>query len=123
MALPGVVGGAKLIEGYSDFGFSVPVKGKLKAFLWTWKERVDPKKARVPNLGVFAVRVSSLAQKDLMISAEPAKYFTEPHYNGYPAVLVRLKVVKVSDLRPLLAESWACVAPKELLEAKKQKSK
>ena len=37
MALPGVVDGAALIER-PDFGFSVPVKGKLKAFLWSWKE-------------------------------------------------------------------------------------
>jgi hypothetical protein len=108
MALPGVE------EGTNDFAFSVPVKGKQKAFLWTWKERVDPKKARVPNHGVMAVRVSNLAQKELILSNEPDKYFTEPHYNGFPAVLVRLKAVKVADLRPLLAEAWRCVAPTEL---------
>jgi hypothetical protein len=66
----------------------------------------------VPNLGVIAVRVASLAQKEMILEAEPTKYFTEPHYNGYPAILVRLKAVKVADLRPLLAEARLCVAPK-----------
>ena len=118
MALPEVVEGAALIER-PDFGFSVPVKGKLKAFLWSWKERIDPKKARVPNLGVIAVRTPTVAHRDMMIANEPEKYFTEPHYNGYPAVLVRLKAVKVADLRPLLAEAWGCVAPNELLRGAK----
>ena len=56
----------------------------------------------------------NLGQKDLILGAEPGKYFTEPHYNGYPAVLVRLSEVTVADLRPLLQEAWACVsgAPK-----------
>ena len=112
LALPGVS------ESTSDFAFSVLNKGKAKGILWSWKERVHPKKPRVPNLGVIAVRVSSLAEKDAILQAEPAKYFTEPHYNGYPAVLVRLDAVRVADLRPLIQDAWRCQAPKELLEKK-----
>jgi len=92
------------------FAFSVIVKGHSKGFAWTWNERVDPKKPRVPNTGVLAVRVNSLYDKDLMIDADPEKFFTEPHYNGYPAVLARLKKVKVSELRPLLVEAHRCMA-------------
>ncbi|MFI5312328.1 MAG: hypothetical protein ACHQQ3_13905, partial [Gemmatimonadales bacterium] len=72
------------------------------------------KKPRVPNPRVLAVRVANLGDKDLMISAEPAKFFTEPHYNGFPAVLVRLTEVKVAELRPLLEEAWRCQAPTDL---------
>ena len=97
------------VEG--RFAFSVRVKGKLKGFAWVWMERVEPKKPRVANPGVLAVRVASLTEKNLMISAEPAKYFTEPHYNGFPAVLVRLADVSVAELRPLLEEAWRCQAP------------
>ena len=107
LALPGVE------EGADHFAFSVPNKGKLKGFAWVWMERVAPKKPRVPNPGVIAVRVQNVAQRDLMISAEPAKFFTEPHYAGFPAVLVRLDAVSVADLKLLIAEGWRCQAPAE----------
>lgn len=98
-------------ETTGHFAFSVPNKGKLKGFAWVWMERVIPKKPRVANPGVLAVRVANVAQRDLMIAAEPAKFFTEPHYNGFPAVLVRLDAVTSSDLRALLKEGWRCMAP------------
>jgi hypothetical protein len=101
-------------EAGNDFAFAVPNKGKLKGFAWVWKERVVPKKPRVPNPTVLAVRVANLGQRDLMLSAEPVKFFTEPHYAGFPAVLVRLKEVSVADLKMLLAEGWRCMAPADL---------
>jgi len=42
------------------------------------------------------------------------KFFTEPHYNGFPAVLVRLAAMTVPELRPLIKEAWRCQAPKAL---------
>ena len=90
------------------FAFSVLNKGKPKGFAWVWMERVEPKKPRVPNDGVLAVRVANVAQRDLMIAAEPAKFFTEPHYAGFPAVLVRLDAVSTADLEVLLAEAHRC---------------
>jgi hypothetical protein len=111
LALPGAQ------EGESELAFWVMNKGKAKGFAWPWKERIEPKKARVPNLGVLAIRVTNNAQKDLILSSDSRKFFTEPHYNGYPAVLVRLKEVTVADLRVLLEEGWRCQAPKELLNA------
>ena len=101
-------------EEKGRFAFSVRNKDKLKGFVWVWLERLDPKKARVPNPAVLAVRVANLNDKNLMIAAEPTKFFTEPHYNGYPAVLVRLAEVSVAELRPLIAEAWRCQAPTAL---------
>ena len=109
LALPGVE------EASDHFAFSVPGKPKPKGIAWVWKERVEPKKPRVPNPKFLAVRVANLAEKDLIIATEPAKYFTEPHYNGFPAVLVRLEAVTVADLRPLLEEAWRCLAPASLV--------
>ena len=100
MSLPGSE------EGKDRFGFSVQNKGKSKGFAWVWNERVDPKKPKVPNPGVLAVRVANNAQKDLIIASDSKKFFTEPHYDGFPAVLVRLNAVTVADLRILLAEAW-----------------
>jgi len=101
-------------EATDHFAFSVPNKGKLKGFVWVWMERINPKKPRVANAGVIAARVANVSQRDLMIAADPKKFFTEPHYAGFPAVLVRLNAVTVADLKVLIAEAWRCQAPPDL---------
>jgi len=101
--------GAKETPG--RFAFEVMNKGKMKGFVWVWMERVNPKKPRVANAGVIAVRVASLVDKDLILASDSKKYFTEPHYAGFPAVLVRLDAVTVADLKPLIADAWRCMAP------------
>jgi len=104
-------------EGKDRFVFFVRDKGKPKGFAWVWLERHEGQKARVPNSGVLAVRVTNNAQKDLILASNKRKFFTEDHYNGYPAILVRLKEVTMADLRVLLEEAWRCRAPKDLLKA------
>src|SRR4051812_31150999 len=95
-------------EASDRFAFSVPGKPSPKGFAWVWQERIERRGPRVPTRGVIGVRVPNLGKKDLLRSAEPAKFFTEPHYNGYPAVLVRLEAVSVEDLELLIAEAWRC---------------
>jgi hypothetical protein len=107
--LPGAV------EGEGRFGFSVEVKGKAKGFVWSWAERVHPRKARVPNDGVLAVLVSDLTTKEIVLGMDPDAFFTEAHYNGYPAVLVRLAAITAEDLEPLIVDAWRCKAPADLL--------
>jgi hypothetical protein len=96
------------------FAFSVSNRGKLKAFVWVWMERVTPKKPRVPNHGVIAVRVANLDERKRLIAADPGKFFTEPHYEGFPAVLVRLDAASPADLKALITEAWRCQAPADL---------
>ena len=103
-------------EGEDRFGFSVPNKGKAKGIAWVWLERLEPKKARVPQPAVLAVRTASVGDRDELIAADPDIYFTEPHYNGYPAVLVRLAAIDVKELRELLTDAWRCQAPKALVK-------
>jgi hypothetical protein len=102
---------AETEQASKGFAFSVLNKGKLKGFAWVWMERVTPKKPRVANAGVLAVRVANLGQRDALLAADPKKFFTEPHYAGFPAVLVRLAEVSVADLKVLLAEARRCQAP------------
>src|SRR5262245_43044323 len=111
MTLPGTIASRK------DFAFSVDHKGKEKGFAWVWKERIDPKKARVPQPKVLAVRVADQTDKAALLAADPDKFFTEPHYNGFPAVLVRLANVTEAELRRVLVEGWRCMAPKALVAA------
>jgi hypothetical protein len=96
-------------EAPNHFAFSVRNKGKPKGFVWVWMERVTPKKARVPQPKVIAVRVASLEDKDFLLALDPTKFFTERHYNGFPAVLVRLPAVTARELRPIITEAWRCM--------------
>jgi hypothetical protein len=101
-------------ETENRFAFSVRNKGKLKGFVWVWMERVTPGKARVPNPSVVAVRVASLDDKEFLLSLDSEVFFTEPHYNGVPAVLLRLPAVTARELKPIITEAWRCQAPKNL---------
>lgn len=101
------------------FAFAVRNKGKLKGFVWVWLERLAPKKPRVPQPKVIAARVANLVDKDLLLTLGPKKFFTEPHYDGYPAVLVRLPAVTARELRPIITEAWRCQAPKDLVPKEK----
>ena len=73
--------------------------------------------ARIRQPGVLLVRVSDEGEKDFLIRAEPDKFFTTPHYDGYPSVLVRLAAVDRRELAELLADAWRVRAPKRLADA------
>jgi hypothetical protein len=94
-------------------GFSYSVAGK--AIVWTWLERIHPKKARVPNPDVIAVRVADESEKELLIDMDPSVFFTEPHYHGYPAILARLAAIDVAMLETIVTNAWRLRAPKALL--------
>ena len=110
MTLPGTR------AGKGRLAFSVMNKGKLKGYAWSWLERVEPDKPRVENVEVLAVRVRDQAEKAALLAGDPETLFTEPHYNGFPAVLVRLRAVTRAQLRQLLREAWLCQAPRDLRE-------
>jgi hypothetical protein len=103
-------------EGYDHFGFSVTNGGKQKGFVWAWNERVAPKQPRVPRPDVLAVRVANEQEKQMLLASDPDKFFTEPHYNGFPAVLVRLASVDVAELTELLTDAWRTRAPRALVK-------
>jgi hypothetical protein len=111
LALPDVV------EDDDRFAFGVMVKGKRKDFCWVWLDRPEPKKARVPNPDVLGVRVDGLDEKEALIESDPAVFFTEPHYNRFPAVLVRLAEVDQEELAELLTDAWRIQAPSSLVKA------
>jgi hypothetical protein len=106
LSLPGVC------ESDDHVGFSAPARGgKSKGMAWTWNERVEPKKPRVPNPAVLVVRVANQREKQALIAADPDKFFTEPHYNGFPAVHVRLDAVDAGELEELITDAWLAIVP------------
>jgi hypothetical protein len=66
---------------------------------------------------VLMVGVEDLGEKQALLASDPRAYFTIPHYDGYPAVLVRLAVADPAELRELLVEAWRRVAPKRAIKA------
>lgn len=63
------------------------------------------------------VRCVDLEERDELLRADPETFFITPHYEGYPAVLVRLPVVDTDELTELITESWRICAPKRLRAA------
>lgn len=55
-------------------------------------------------------------EKEVLLRAEPDLFFTTPHYDGYPAVLVRLSAIETDELEEVLIESWRRMAPKRLVK-------
>jgi hypothetical protein len=96
------------------FAFGVENKGKHRGFVWSWLERVESGKPRVPRDDVVALRVRDQAEKAALLGGDPELFFTEPHYDGFPAVLVRLPRVTPGQLRKLIVDAWRGQAPREL---------
>jgi hypothetical protein len=108
LALPGVVAGDE------ECSFAVATtNGKVKTIVWLWRERLDPKRPKVPNPGVIVLRVPDEGEKHALIASSADAIFTEPHYDGYAAVLVRLDAVSRSQMRGLLAQAHAVTREKK----------
>ena len=70
--------------------------------------------ADAPEGDILGARVADEGVKFALIADEPGVYFTTPHFDGYPAVLVRLAEIGVPELEELVTEAWLAQAPKTL---------
>jgi len=107
LALPGT---AKELE---DGRPSYLVNGKMFCFHREWRKDA-------PFDDVLAFRVDGADAKELMLADPRGIFFTTPHWNGYPAVLVHipdLKQLSKSELRELVVEAWLTRAPKRVAKA------
>ena len=67
--------------------------------------------------GGLVVFVADLGEKEALLASDERKFFTTPHYDGYPTVLVRIDEVGVDELTELITDSWLLKAPKRVLKA------
>jgi hypothetical protein len=88
----------------ADAEFEFRVNGTL--FVWAWRERVDPRKAKVPSREVVVVRVRDEMDKQTLLDSGDPALFTEPHFDGYANVLVRLHEVDPALLEKLITDSY-----------------
>jgi hypothetical protein len=91
-----------------------------KLFVWERPLRQSDLKAlgdAAPDGPILGARVEHLVAKEALIADDPDVYFTTPHFDGYPAVLVRLDQIAPDELEELTVEAWLARAPKRLAKA------
>jgi hypothetical protein len=88
-----------------------------KLFVWERPLRrsdVEALDDRAPEGPILGARVEHLVAKDALLATDPTVYFTTPHFDGYPAILVRLNRIGPEDLHEVIVEAWLARAPKRL---------
>jgi hypothetical protein len=92
---------------------------KEKLFVWERPLRRSDLEAlgdSAPDGPILGARVEHLVAKEAVLADDPRVFFTTPHFDGYPAVLVRLERIGLEDLEELVVEAWLARAPKRLLK-------
>ena len=88
-----------------------------KTFAWERSLRRGDLEAlgdAAPTGPILATRVPDLGAKEALLADDAEVYFTTPHFDGYPAILVRLDRVALPELEELLVEAWLARAPRRL---------
>ena len=112
LALPGATAGTS----YGNRAWKVGGKG----FVWERPLRKTDLEAlgdAAPEGPILGARVEHPVAKEALLADDPGVYFTTPHFDGYPAILVRLERIAVEDLEELIAEAWLARAPTRLARA------
>jgi hypothetical protein len=110
-------------EGTSFGNTAWKVRDKL--FVWERPLRKSDLEAlgeAAPDGPILGARVEHLVAKEALLADDPAVFFTTPHFDGYPAVLVRLERIGPDDLEEVIVEAWLARAPKRLAKEYMDKS-
>jgi hypothetical protein len=86
---------------------------------FVWERPLRPADIRAlgpdaPTGPILGARVEHLVAKEALLADDPDVFFTTPHFDGFPAVLVRLERIAVEDLEEVIVEAWLDRAPKRL---------
>jgi len=113
---------ARVVAGLPETAEPSPRNWRVRKKLIVWERPL--RKADYEALGddapdgdILGARVADEGVKFALIADDPAVYFTTPHFDGYPAILVRLAEIGVHELDELITEAWLAQAPKTLAKA------
>lgn len=112
LALPEVA------EGTSYGQAAWKVRGKL--FVWERPLRKSDLQALgddAPSGPILGARVEHLVAKEAMLADPSGHFFTTPHFDGHPMILVRLDPISAEDLEEVVVEAWLVTAPPRLADA------
>ena len=93
---------------------------KAKLFVWERPLRRSDLEAlgsEAPEGPILGARVEHLGAKEALLANDEGVFFTTPHFDGYPAILVRLDRIAVTGLDEVIVEAWLARAPKRLAQA------
>lgn len=99
------------VEEIDSDGFDFRVGGK--GFVWSYPER-KPGQRRVIRTDIAVLYVGDEAEKQALLLGEPELFFTEPGYDGWPLVMLRLAEVDADRLTELVTDAWRMRAPEEI---------
>ena len=89
-----------------------------KAFAWERPfSKADLKRfgdVEPPAGPILALRSADLSDKEAVLAGATKGFFTIPHFDGYPAVLVALRAVAKKPLREAIVDAWLAAAPETL---------
>jgi len=69
------------------------------------------------NPDALVVRVTDMGEREALLQGDPGAFFTTPHYDGWPYVLVRLETVDPIELAELIEDAWRVFAAKRVVAA------
>jgi hypothetical protein len=95
---------------------------RVKDKLFVWQRPLRPSDLSAlgdgaPDGPILGARVEHLVAKEALVADPSGVYFTTPHFDGYPAILIELDRISVADLEEVTVEAWLARAPKRLAEA------
>ena len=93
---------------------------KDKLFVWERPLRRSDLEAlgdAAPDGPILGARVEHVGAKEALLADDPGVFFTTPHFDGYPAILVRLDRIGLGDLEEVIVEAWLVRAPKRVAAA------
>lgn len=88
-----------------------------RLFVWERPLRRSDREALgddAPEGPILGARVEHLGAKSALIADDPTVFFTTPHFDGYPAILVRLDAIRLDALHEVIVEAWLVRAPRRL---------